>query len=139
MLVFFSARRLKPGSFDQFRRAWQPGEGQDDLPDGAVAIYHARNRKDPDEVISFGIFDLDDPAAVRGDEQAELKMNINTQGQVELFGRQTADSASAETRNISFVAVPGNDPTVWPTTAAVEGRNFGHHVLLRAQWRHVEL
>jgi len=73
MLVFFSARRLKPGSFDQFRRAWQPGEGQDDLPDGAVAIYHARNRKDPDEVISFGIFDLDDPAAVRGDEQAELK------------------------------------------------------------------
>jgi len=73
MLVFFSARRLKPGSFDQFRRAWQPGEGQDDLPDGAVAIYHARNRKDPDEVISFGIFDVDDPAAVRGDEQAELK------------------------------------------------------------------
>jgi len=73
MLVFFSARRLKPGSFDQFRRAWQPGEGQDDLPDGAVAIYHARNRKDPDEVISFGIFDVDDPAAIRGDEQAELK------------------------------------------------------------------
>ena len=73
MLVFFSARRLKPGSFDQFRRAWQPGEGQDDLPEGAVAIYHARNRKDPDEVISFGIFDVDDPAEVRGDEQAELK------------------------------------------------------------------
>ena len=73
MLVFFSARRLKPGSFDQFRRAWQPGEGQDDLPDGAFAIYHARNRKDPDEVISFGIFDVDDPAAIRGDEQAELK------------------------------------------------------------------
>ena len=40
---------------------------------GAVAIYHARNRKDPDEVISFGIFDVDDPAAIRGDEQAELK------------------------------------------------------------------
>ena len=73
MLVFFSGRRLKPGSFEQFRRAWQPGEGEEDLPPGTVAIYHARNRKDPDEVISFGIFDIDDPAAVRGDAQAELK------------------------------------------------------------------
>jgi hypothetical protein len=74
MLVFFSARRLKPDSFDQFRRAWQPGDGDDpQLPPGAVAIYHARNRKDPDEVISFGIFDVDDPSQVRGDEQDELK------------------------------------------------------------------
>lgn len=73
MLIFFSGRRLKPGSFDQFRRAWQPGGEEQELPEGTVAIYHARNRKDPDEVISFGIFDLDDPSAVRGDEQAELK------------------------------------------------------------------
>ena len=75
MLVFFSARRLKPGSFDQFRRAWQPGEGQDDLPEGAVAIYHARNRKDPDEVISFGIFDVgrDSIDAIRGEAESEAK------------------------------------------------------------------
>ena len=72
MYVFFSGRRLKPGSFDQFRRAWQPGE-DDELPPGAVAIYHARNRKDPDEVISFGIFDVDDPSEVRGPEEEELK------------------------------------------------------------------
>jgi hypothetical protein len=72
MLIFFSGRRLKPDSFDQFRRAWQPGE-DDELPPGAVAIYHARNRKDPDEVISFGIFDVDDPSEVRGPEEAELK------------------------------------------------------------------
>jgi len=72
MLIFFSGRRLKPDSFDQFRRAWQPGE-DDELPPGAVAIYHARNRKDPDEVISFGIFDVDDPSEVRGPEEAEFK------------------------------------------------------------------
>ena len=72
MLVFFSARRLKPGSWDQFRRAWQP-EG--DLPEGVRAIYHARNLKDPDEVISFGLFegDQDTVAQVRGDEDAELR------------------------------------------------------------------
>jgi hypothetical protein len=76
MLVFFSGRRLKPGSFDQFRRAWQPGEGEEpELPPGAVAIYHARNVKDEDEVISFGIFDVDrsDLSSVRGPEEQELK------------------------------------------------------------------
>jgi hypothetical protein len=73
MLVFFSARRLKPGSFEQFRRAWQPGE-EEELPPETVAIYHARNVKDPDEVISFGIFDVDkdDKSRIRGDEQQEL-------------------------------------------------------------------
>jgi len=73
MIVMFTARRLKPGAWEQFRRAWQPGEGEGDLPPGTVAIYHARNRKDPDEVISFGIFDVDDPKEVRGPEEAELK------------------------------------------------------------------
>jgi hypothetical protein len=71
MLVFFSGRRLKPGAWEQFRRAWQP-EG--DLPPGVQVIYHAKNLKDPDEVISFGIFEGDREAVsgVRGDEQAEL-------------------------------------------------------------------
>jgi hypothetical protein len=70
MLVFFSARRLKPGAWEQFRRAWDPGG---ELPAETVAIYHARNVKDPDEVISFGIFggDRDRLQEVRGDEEAE--------------------------------------------------------------------
>jgi hypothetical protein len=73
MLVFFSGRRLKPGSFDQFRRAWMPEDL--DPPDGTVAIYHARNVKDPDEVISFGIFEGDRGTLdqVRGEEADELR------------------------------------------------------------------
>jgi hypothetical protein len=72
MLVFFSGRRLKPDAWEQFRRAWDPG---DDPPPNTVAIYHARNVRDPDEVISFGIFDIDRDgiSSVRGDEQAELR------------------------------------------------------------------
>ena len=71
MLVFFSGRRLKPGRWEQFREAWSPASGEGELPPGAVAIYHARNLKDPDEVISFGIFDVDkdDRSRIRGDEQ----------------------------------------------------------------------
>jgi hypothetical protein len=76
MLVFFSGRRLKPGRWEQFREAWSPASGEDELPPGAVAVYHARNLKDPDEVISFGIFEgdgADAVAAVRGDGDAELR------------------------------------------------------------------
>ena len=55
MLCFLTHRRLKPGSFDQFRAAWE-GDG----PPGGMAgrAYHVRSLEDPDEVISFGLFDL---------------------------------------------------------------------------------
>lgn len=39
MIVMFSARRLKPGAWDQFRRAWDPG---DTKPPGFQRAYHAR-------------------------------------------------------------------------------------------------
>ena len=55
MLVMFSARRLKPGAWEQFRRAWEPG---DEKPPGFRQAYHARNIRDEDEVISFGLFDM---------------------------------------------------------------------------------
>jgi heme-degrading monooxygenase HmoA len=55
MIVMFTARRLKPGAWEQFRSAWDPGEGR---PPGLERAYHARNIRDEDEVISFGLFDM---------------------------------------------------------------------------------
>jgi heme-degrading monooxygenase HmoA len=55
MIVMFSARRLKPGAWEQFRRAW---EGDSGMPPGLQRAYHARNLRDEDEIISFGIFDM---------------------------------------------------------------------------------
>jgi heme-degrading monooxygenase HmoA len=55
MIVMFSARRLKPGAWEQFRRAWDPGEAR---PPGLQRAYHARNIRDEDEVVSFGLFDM---------------------------------------------------------------------------------
>jgi hypothetical protein len=76
MLVFFSGRRLKGGHWEQFREAWGGGstEPPSDLPEGAV-VYHARNIKDEDEVISFGIFPVDRESlnVIRGSEEDELK------------------------------------------------------------------
>src|SRR5262245_30134244 len=77
MLVFFSGRRLKGGHYDDFRKAWGGGDDDRDLqnlPAGAV-IYHARNIKDEDEVISFGIFPVerDSIDAIRGSAEDDAK------------------------------------------------------------------
>jgi heme-degrading monooxygenase HmoA len=55
MIVMLSARRLKPGAWEQFRRAWDPGDSK---PPGFQRAYHARNIRDEDEVVSFGLFDM---------------------------------------------------------------------------------
>jgi heme-degrading monooxygenase HmoA len=55
MIVMFSARRLKPGAWEQYRHAWDPGDAR---PPGLMRAYHARNIRDEDEVISFGLFDM---------------------------------------------------------------------------------
>jgi heme-degrading monooxygenase HmoA len=55
MIVMFTARRLKPGAWDQFRASWDPG---DQAPPGFQRAYHARNIRDEDEIISFGMFDM---------------------------------------------------------------------------------
>lgn len=70
MLVFFSARRLKPGAWEQFRSAWDPG---DDKPPGFQRAYHARNIRDEDEVISFGLFDMSEDDYRRWREEADAK------------------------------------------------------------------
>ena len=55
MIVLFSARHLKAGAWEQFRRAWDPG---DNRPPGLQRVFHARSIRDEDEVISFGLFDM---------------------------------------------------------------------------------
>jgi heme-degrading monooxygenase HmoA len=55
MIVMLTARRLKPGAWEQFRRAWDPGDAK---PPGFQRAYHARNIRDEDEVVSFGLFEM---------------------------------------------------------------------------------
>ena len=51
-----TVRKLKQGSYDEWRNAWWPEEGTEELPEGGQ-IFIVRNTKDPDEVIAFGIFE----------------------------------------------------------------------------------
>ncbi len=76
MIVMFSARRLKPGAWDQFRRAWDPGDAK---PPGFQRAYHARNVRDEDEVISVGLFDMsmDDYRRWRAEADAEETQRVD--------------------------------------------------------------
>lgn len=76
MIVMFTARRLKPGAFEDFRNAWEPG---DSTPPGLRTAYHARNIRDEDEVISFGIFDMSEEEyrRWRGESEAEENERVS--------------------------------------------------------------
>jgi heme-degrading monooxygenase HmoA len=76
MIVMFTARRLKPGAWEQFRQAWDPG---DSPPPGLQRAYHARNIRDEDEVISFGLFDMsiDDYHRWRADDDAQENARVD--------------------------------------------------------------
>jgi heme-degrading monooxygenase HmoA len=72
MIVLFSARRLKHGAWDQFRRAWDPGDAK---PPGLQRVYHARNIRDEDEIISFGLFDMTQDEYRRWRDEADAEEN----------------------------------------------------------------
>src|ERR1700758_2274973 len=76
MIVMFTARRLKPGAWDDFRSAWDPGT---EPPPGLQRAYHARNIRDEDEIISFGIFDMseEDYRQWRRDADAEEMQRVD--------------------------------------------------------------
>ena len=57
MICTLTARRLKPGAYEQFRAAWDPGDTDADVLARWRTIYHCRDVRDPDVVISFGLFD----------------------------------------------------------------------------------
>jgi hypothetical protein len=56
MYSALTVRKLKPGTYDQWRKAWE-GE-EEEMPEG-VEVYILRNLKDPDEIIAFGLFEGD--------------------------------------------------------------------------------
>jgi hypothetical protein len=53
MYAALTVRKLKAGTYDEWRRAWEP----DEWPEGSKRAYILRNLQDPDEVIAFGFFE----------------------------------------------------------------------------------
>ena len=57
MLCALTVRRLKPGTFEDFRKAFMGHANPDDVPDGWVRFSMIRGLENPDEVVCFGFFD----------------------------------------------------------------------------------
>jgi heme-degrading monooxygenase HmoA len=76
MIVMMTARRLKPGAYENFSRAFEDATP----PPGLQRAYHARNIRDEDEVISFGLFDMsiDDYRQWREEADAEENRRVDT-------------------------------------------------------------
>jgi hypothetical protein len=49
-----TVRKLKPGTYDEWRKAWGTGE-----PPAEAEVYILRNLKNPDEIIAFGLIEGD--------------------------------------------------------------------------------
>jgi hypothetical protein len=56
MLCAMTQRKLQPGSFDDFRAAFVPGDEME-APPGWKKFYAVRSVADENEVITFGFFD----------------------------------------------------------------------------------
>ncbi len=58
MMCAVVVRRLKPGSYDSFRRAWEP-DSPEHWPAGMTRSWIARSEDDPDVIATWSLFDLD--------------------------------------------------------------------------------
>ena len=74
MICFLSARRLKPGAYEEFRRAWEPER----WPSEAIRAYHLRSKDDENLIVSFGLYEgtMSDYERIRdqhGDDAGRLE------------------------------------------------------------------
>jgi hypothetical protein len=55
MHAALTVRKLKHGTYDEWRKAWLVGD--EEWPDGAQKAYILRSLNDPDEIVAFGFFE----------------------------------------------------------------------------------
>ena len=58
MMCAVVVRRLKPGSYEAFRSAWEP-LSDSEWPRGMTRLWIGRSEDDPDIVATWSLFDLD--------------------------------------------------------------------------------
>src|SRR5437773_4437486 len=67
MKAVFTARRLQPGHYSEFRKAWEPQQ----FPAGFRGAYILRNTVDPEQITAFGLFDVTDERAQELENELE--------------------------------------------------------------------
>ena len=89
--VLLTARKLKPGTYDDWRKAWEPEE----MPAG-VSAYICRNVSDENDIVAFGMIEAeweqieamrpsDDEEAARAAGMAPFIESVSTEGLYEVI------------------------------------------------------
>jgi hypothetical protein len=86
--VVFAARRLNPGHYEAFRKAWEPPEG---FPEGFARAYIIRDMNDPDVVITFGLFEVSDERA----DQLKTELEPSERARHEAMAPYVAETLAA--------------------------------------------
>jgi hypothetical protein len=90
MMYAMVVRRLKPGAYEEFRRAWEP-DSSEHWPPGMTRIWIARSDDDPDVIATWSLFGVDEAGyeALRDDREwmsAELgRMQRMSEFEVEML------------------------------------------------------
>ncbi len=71
MYCALTVRKIKPGMYDEWRKAWG---SEEDIPEGAEA-YIVRNLKDPNEIVAFGLIegDMDEIKETMNEDQERAR------------------------------------------------------------------
>ena len=103
MLCAHTVRRLKPGTYEEFKEKFGPDPGN--RPEGWVAFTMLRSLANPDEVVTFGYFDgtleeLERNQAEQGYEEVRGSIDplvdaVIANGVYEIVASLTTESANA--------------------------------------------
>ena len=74
--VALTVRKLKPGSYDDWRKAWEGDRS--DWPQG-VHAYVCRNMSDPDEIVAFGTMEGDSGMADMQSDEMRQEQQARTE------------------------------------------------------------
>ena len=103
MLCAHTVRRLKPGTYEEFKEKFGPDPGN--RPEGWVAFTMLRSLANPDEVVTFGYFDgtleeLERNQSEQGYEDARSSIDplvdaVIANGVYEIVASLTTEGANA--------------------------------------------
>jgi hypothetical protein len=97
-VIPLTIRRLKPGTYEQWRKAWDDPDDPDSLwVDAEEKAYIARSLEDPDVVVAFGFLngDLDELNRLRQDPEVDRKMRKRVEAMAEFTEEVISDGSYA--------------------------------------------
>jgi hypothetical protein len=97
-LIPLTIRRLKPGAFDRWRKAWDDPDDPDSLwVDQEEKAYICRSLDDPNVVVAFGFIhgEIDDLSELRQDPEVARKMRRRAEAMAEFTEEVLSDGSYA--------------------------------------------